>query len=95
MSKQRVAGYRRHGRTGRGDLTKMVDAGYRVVVTYSPGNNRHEAWLARMEGDGYDFVAVPFDVADYDVVRAGGGGGAGNGSAPSTCWSTTPASRAT
>ena len=29
--------------------TKMVDAGYKVVVTYSPGNTRHAEWVAGMK----------------------------------------------
>ncbi len=46
--------------------TKMADAGYRVVVTYSPGNTKHDEWLATMKKGGYDIVAVPCDVADMD-----------------------------
>jgi acetoacetyl-CoA reductase len=46
--------------------TKMADAGYRVVVTYSPGNNKHVEWVADMKKNGYDIVAVACDVADMD-----------------------------
>jgi len=46
--------------------TKMVDAGYKVVVTYSPGNTKHAEWVAGMKANGYDIVAVPCDVSDYD-----------------------------
>ena len=46
--------------------TKMVDAGYQVAVTYSPGNKTHADWLAQMAGNGYALVAVPCDVADFD-----------------------------
>ena len=46
--------------------TKMADAGYRVVVTYSPGNNKHVDWVAGMKANGYDIVAVASDVADMD-----------------------------
>ena len=46
--------------------TKMADAGYRVVVTYSPGNTRHGSWLAEMKDRGYDMTAVGCDVADLD-----------------------------
>ena len=46
--------------------TKMADAGYRVVVTYSPGNTRHGEWVAGMKGNGYDLLAVACDVADMD-----------------------------
>ena len=46
--------------------TKMADAGYRVVVTYSPGNTKHGEWVAGMKARGYDIVAVACDVADFD-----------------------------
>ena len=46
--------------------TKMVDAGYKLAVTYSPGNQKHAEWLAQMKADGYEILAVPCDVADFD-----------------------------
>jgi len=46
--------------------TKMADAGYKVVVTYSPGNTKHAEWLGDMKKRGYDMLAVPCDVADID-----------------------------
>jgi acetoacetyl-CoA reductase len=46
--------------------TKMADAGYKVVVTYSPGNSKYKEWLADMKTRGYDMLAVPCDVADID-----------------------------
>jgi len=46
--------------------TKMADAGYKVVVTYSPSNTKYRAWLEEMKGRGYAFAAYPVDVADYD-----------------------------
>ena len=46
--------------------TKMVDAGYRVAITYSPGNKKRDQWLAEMKGRGYDFTAVECDVANSD-----------------------------
>jgi acetoacetyl-CoA reductase len=46
--------------------TKMADAGYKVAVTYSPGNSKHREWVAEMKGRAYDFLAVPCDVADID-----------------------------
>ena len=46
--------------------TKMADAGYKVVVTYSPGNTKHGEWVAGMKQRGYDVLAVPCDVADFD-----------------------------
>jgi acetoacetyl-CoA reductase len=50
--------------------TKMAVAGYRVAVTYSPGNSKHREWVAEMKGRGYDFLAVPCDVADIDSCGA-------------------------
>ena len=46
--------------------TKMSDAGYKVVVTYSPGNKKHDEWVADMKSRGYDILAVACDVADMD-----------------------------
>jgi acetoacetyl-CoA reductase len=46
--------------------TKMADAGYRVVVTYSPSNTKHKSWLEELKKRGYGFAAFPVDVADYD-----------------------------
>ena len=96
MSKQRVV-LVTGGMGGLGETisTKMVDAGYKVAVTYSPGNKKHGEWVAQMKARGYDILAVPCDVADYRLLRQGRGRGAGASSARSTCWSTTPASRAT
>ena len=46
--------------------TKMADQGYKVAVTYSPGNTKHTQWVADMKKAGYDFIAVACDVADID-----------------------------
>ena len=46
--------------------TKMVDAGYKVVVTYSPSNTKSAEWIADMKKKGYDITAVACDVADFD-----------------------------
>ncbi len=46
--------------------TKMIDAGYRVVVTYSPSNTRSGEWIADMKKNGYDITAVACDVSDFD-----------------------------
>ena len=46
--------------------TKMADAGYKVAVTYSPGNSKHAEWVAGMKERGYDIFAVACDVADLD-----------------------------
>ena len=67
MSKQRVV-LVTGGMGGLGESisTKMADAGYRVVVTYSPGNTKHGEWVSQMKQSGYDIVAVACDVSDYD-----------------------------
>ena len=54
------------GGLGETIATKMVDAGYKVVVTYSPGNTKHKEWVAGMKDNGYDILAVQCDVADID-----------------------------
>jgi len=46
--------------------TKMADAGYRVVVTYSPGNKTYNDWLANKKSEGYELTAVACDVADME-----------------------------
>jgi acetoacetyl-CoA reductase len=33
--------------------TKMADAGYRVVVTYSPSNTKFKSWLEEMKSRGH------------------------------------------
>jgi acetoacetyl-CoA reductase len=50
--------------------TKMADAGYKVVVTYSPSNTKWKAWLDEMKGRGYGFAAYPVDVASYEDCAA-------------------------
>jgi acetoacetyl-CoA reductase len=66
-AKQRVAVVT-GGMGGLGETisTKMADAGYRVVVTYSPSNTKYRAWLEEMKGRGHSFAAFPVDVVDYD-----------------------------
>ena len=54
------------GGLGESITTKMADAGYRVVVTYSPSNTKYKSWLEEMKGRGYSFSAYPVDVVDYD-----------------------------
>jgi acetoacetyl-CoA reductase len=67
MAKQRIAVVT-GGMGGLGETisTKMADAGYRVVVTYSPANTKYRSWLEEMKGRGYSFSAFPVDVVDYD-----------------------------
>jgi acetoacetyl-CoA reductase len=58
------------GGLGESISTKMSDAGFRVVVTHSPGNKNAAAWNADMKARGYDFHLEPVDVADYDSCQA-------------------------
>jgi acetoacetyl-CoA reductase len=54
------------GGLGESISTKMADAGYKVVVTHSPGNKGATQWIADMKARGYNFHAYGVDVADYD-----------------------------
>jgi acetoacetyl-CoA reductase len=67
MAQQRIAVVT-GGMGGLGETisTKMADAGYRVVVTYSPSNTKYRQWLQDMKDRGYSFSAYPIDVADYE-----------------------------
>lgn len=58
------------GGLGESICTKMADQGYLVVTTYSPGNKTANDWLAGMKQRGYDFLAYPTDVADFDSCTA-------------------------
>jgi acetoacetyl-CoA reductase len=67
MAQQRVAVVTGGmGGLGESISTKMADAGYKVVVTYSPSNTKYKAWLDEMKGKGYAFAAYPVDVVAYD-----------------------------
>ncbi len=59
------------GGLGAAITTKMLDAGFAVVVTRSPHNDGADAWIADMTARGYDVSAVPVDVADYDSCARG------------------------
>jgi len=67
MAKQRVV-LVTGGMGGLGETisTKMADAGYRVAVTFSPTNTKHTEWVQGMKTKGYDILAVPCDVADFN-----------------------------
>ncbi len=58
------------GGLGESISTKMADAGYRVVVTYSPMNTKWKQWLEDMKKRGYSFSAYPVDVADFEDSAA-------------------------
>ncbi len=58
------------GGLGESISSKMADAGYKVVVTYSPSNTKWKGWIDEMKGKGYAFGAYPVDVADFDDAAA-------------------------
>jgi acetoacetyl-CoA reductase len=58
------------GGLGESICTKMADQGYTVVATYSPRNKSSGQWLADMKSRGYEFLAEPVDVTDFDSCRA-------------------------
>ena len=57
------------GGLGEAICIKLVALGYKVVTTYSPTNKTHDAWLAAMKDQGYNFHAYPCDVSDYDSAQ--------------------------
>ena len=57
------------GGLGESISTKMHTAGYRVVVTHSPGNTKAKEWLAAQKAEGREFSAYPVDVADFDSCK--------------------------
>ena len=57
------------GGLGEAICMKLEKMGIRVVVTYSPGNTKHNEWLKEMEGQGHKFLAYPCDVADFDSCQ--------------------------
>ena len=57
------------GGLGESISTKMYAAGYRVVVTHSPGNTRAKDWLAEHSAAGRKFSAYSVDVADFDSCK--------------------------
>jgi acetoacetyl-CoA reductase len=57
------------GGLGEAISTRLLDAGYSVVVTRSLNNTRADEWLANMEAQGRSFRAYPVDVTDYDSCR--------------------------
>ena len=50
--------------------TKMLAAGYKVVVTHSPSNTTAAQWVAEQNAKGLTFGAYGCDVADYDSCKA-------------------------
>src|SRR5437899_4790491 len=57
------------GGLGEAICIKLVDLGFNVVTTYSPGNTKYSEWLANMSRQGREFHAYPCDVTDYESCR--------------------------
>ena len=57
------------GGLGEAICIKMAALGYKVVTTYSPGNNKAADWLKNMNNMGYGFKAYPCDVTDFDSAK--------------------------
>lgn len=55
------------GGLGEAICKKLVDRGEKVCTTYSPGNTKHDAWVAEMKAQGYEFYTVPCDVTSYEA----------------------------
>ena len=66
MAKRNVLVTGGMGGLGESICTKMADAGYRVIVTHSPGNSKAPEWLANMKARGYNFSAYSCDVSNFD-----------------------------
>ena len=57
------------GGLGNSISTKMHAAGYRVVVTHSPGNTKAKEWISEHKASGREFSAYPVDVADFNSCK--------------------------
>jgi acetoacetyl-CoA reductase len=58
------------GGLGEAICMKLERMGINVVVTYSPGNTKHDAWLKDMQDHGHKFHAYACDVSDFDSCAA-------------------------
>jgi len=58
------------GGLGEAVCIKLAALGFKVVTTYSPGNNKAADWLKNMNNMGYGFKAYPCDVTDFDSAKA-------------------------
>ena len=57
------------GGLGNSISAKMHTAGYRVVVTHSPGNTNAKEWISEHKASGREFSAYPVDVADFNSCK--------------------------
>src|SRR5262245_33853847 len=58
------------GGLGESISIKLADAGYKVIVTYSPSNTKYRSWLEELKGKGHTFGAYPVDVVNYEDCAA-------------------------
>lgn len=70
MNEQRVA-LVTGGMGGLGEAVcrKLSTAGFRVVTTFSPGNDHVDTWLRAQKEAGYDFAAFKADVSDFNSCQ--------------------------
>lgn len=57
------------GALGEATAKALHHAGHKVLVTYFPGHEEHELWLERTKSEGYDFLAYPVDVSDFESCQ--------------------------
>ena len=57
------------GGLGEAICMKLGKMDYKVVATYSPGNTKHNEWLAEMKKQGYELRAVPVDVTNFESCQ--------------------------
>lgn len=48
----------------------LDDAGHRVIITHTPGNEKVAAWLEAQGARGYRFTAYGVDVGDWESTQA-------------------------
>jgi acetoacetyl-CoA reductase len=58
------------GGLGEAICSKLDGMGFNVIVTYSPGNKKHDEWLNEMQAQGHEFHAYPCDVSDFESCQA-------------------------
>ena len=57
------------GGLGEAICIKLAQMEYKVVATYSPGNTRSADWVKDMKSRGFEILAVPVDVSDFDSCQ--------------------------
>lgn len=57
------------GGLGEAIARSLHDAGHKVLVTHSPGNDHVPMWLKEQADASYDFLAYAVDVADFESCK--------------------------